>query len=125
MRNQQEKPMSQLTFDALRRANVARLPLFKNRRGKPAHIKPDGSDWNLAQWANAVTGELGEACNIIKKVDRGDMTLDEARKQLADEIADVQTYLDLLAFRAGIDLGKATVDKWNAVSERVQCDLRL
>ncbi|HMD54928.1 MAG TPA: hypothetical protein VKJ65_10300 [Phycisphaerae bacterium] len=48
-----------------------------------------------------------------------------ARRQLADELADVQTYLDLSAFRAGIDLGQATVDKWNAVSERVQSDLRL
>lgn len=114
-----------LTFASLRAANMARLPKFKNRRGEPAHSKPDGSDWCLAQWANAVCGELGEAANIIKKIERGDMTLDEGRQQLADELADVQTYLDILSFRAGIDLGAATTKKFNEVSERVKCDVWL
>ena len=57
-----------LTFNALRGANRARLPQFKNGKGEPAHSKPDGSDWCLAQWCNAVTGELGEAANLIKKI---------------------------------------------------------
>lgn len=114
-----------LTFDALRGANLARLPQFKNGRGEPAHSKPDGSDWSLAQWSNAVLGELGEAANIIKKIERGDMTLDEARPSLAKEFADVQTYLDILAFRAGVDLGAATLQKWNEVSERVGSTVRL
>lgn len=111
--------MSDLTFDDLREANVTRLPHFRNRRGLPAHSQPDGSDWKLSAWCNAVTGELGEAANIIKKIEREDMTLDEAREDLANELADVQTYLDLLAFRAGVDLGAATIRKWNAVSDRV------
>lgn len=114
-----------LTFAELRRANLARLPEFKNSQGQPAHSELDGSDWCLAQWSNATLGELGEAANIIKKIDRGDMTLDEARPLLANELADVQTYLDLLAYRAGIDLGPATIQKWNAVSERVGSKLRL
>jgi NTP pyrophosphatase (non-canonical NTP hydrolase) len=114
-----------LTFDALRGANLARLPQFKNGRGEPAHSKPDGSDWSLAQWSNAVLGELGEAANIIKKIERGDMTLDDARPALAKEFADVQTYLDILAFRAGVDLGDATLQKWNEVSERVGSTVRL
>ena len=114
-----------ITFNELRSANVERLPLFKNRRGEPAHSEPDGSDWKLSAWSNAVCGELGEAANIIKKVERGDMTLDDARPLLAEELADVQTYLDLLAFRAGIKLGEATRDKFNKVSERVGCHVRL
>jgi NTP pyrophosphatase (non-canonical NTP hydrolase) len=114
-----------LTFAQLRAANRARLPVFKNRRGEPAHSKPDGSDWCLAQWCNAVTGELGEAANIIKKIERGDMTLEAARDDLAAELADVATYLDILAFRAGIDLGAATARKFNVVSLRVGCDVRL
>lgn len=114
-----------LTFNALRHANVQRLPLFRNRRGEPAHSQPDGSDWSLGEWCNAITGELGEAANLIKKIQRGDVTLDDARRDLADELADVQTYLDLLAFRAGIDLGEATVTKWNRVSERVGVPVRL
>jgi hypothetical protein len=41
------------------------------------------------------------------------------RKQIADEIADVVTYLDLLAHVLGVDLGRAAVAKFNEVSERV------
>lgn len=108
-----------LSFRTLREANKVRLPQFKNRRGEPAHSEPDGSDWKLSAWCNAVTGELGEAANIIKKIERDDFTLDEARNDLADELADVATYLDLLAFRAGIDLGKAVQSKFNRISERV------
>lgn len=114
-----------LTFDQLRQANVARLPLFKNGKGEPAHSQPDGSDWCLAQWSNAVLGELGEAANIIKKIERGDLSLEEARPLLAKEYADVQTYLDILAFRTGVDLGEATRSKWNEVSRRVGCDLSI
>lgn len=114
-----------LTFNVLRGANTARLPQFKNAKGEPAHTEKDGSDWCLAQWCNAVTGELGEAANIIKKVDRGDLTIDEARPKLAKEFADIVTYLDILAMRAGIDLGKATMDKFNEVSERVGSNVRI
>ncbi len=117
--------MRKLTFDALRAANVARLPLFKNRHGIPAHSKPDGSDWSLGDWSNAVLGELGEAANLIKKIQRGDRTLDGAREELAKEFADVVTYLDILAFRAGVDLGAATAAKWDEVSERVGVPLRI
>lgn len=114
-----------LTLRALRAANLARLPTFRNRLGELAHSQPDGSDWCLAQWANAVTGELGEAANLIKKIERGDLTLDEARVDLAKEFADVLTYLDILAMRAGVDLGAATIDKFNEVSVRVGSPIRL
>lgn len=114
-----------LTFKTLRSANLARLPEFKNAKGEPAHTEPDGSDWLLSQWCNAVLGELGEAANIIKKIERGDMSLEEARDKLSDELADVQTYLDILAYRAGIELDDATIDKWNRISERVGSRLRL
>lgn len=117
--------MNELTFSALRRANLTRLPLFRNSRGEPAHSTPDGSDWCLAQWCNAVTGEVGEAANIIKKIERGDMTLEAARPALARELADIQIYLDLLAFRAGVDLAEATAAKWDEVSARVGLPLRI
>ena len=114
-----------LTFGTLREGNIQRLPEFKNSRGEPAHSKPDGSDWSLGEWSNAVLGELGELANLLKKVQRGDTSLDEARPAISDELADVQTYLDILAFRAGVDLGEATIHKWNAVSRRVGCNLRI
>lgn len=114
-----------LRFATLREANLRRLPEFKNRRGEPAHSEPDGSDWALSAWCNAVLGELGEAADLIKKVERGDMTLDDARGEIARELADVQTYLDLLAFRADVDLGEATIQKWNEVSERIGSRIRI
>lgn len=113
-----------LTFAALRHANVHRLPEFRDAKGRICH-RPDGSDWALSAWSNACLGELGEAANLIKKVERGDLTLEEAREALGKELADVQTYLDILAFRAGVDLGEATRKKFNEVSVRVGSQVRL
>lgn len=114
-----------LTFNVLRGANMARLPEFKNSKGLPAHSEKDGSDWKLSAWCNAVCGELGEAANLIKKVERGDLSLEEAREDLAKEFADIVTYLDILAMRAGVDLGKATMNKFNEVSKRVGSTIRI
>ena len=107
-----------LTFNVLREANEKRLPQFKNKQREVCHSE-DGSDWCLAQWSNACLGELGEAANIIKKIDRRDFTLEEGREALAKELADTVTYLNKQEKRAGIDLGKATIDKFNEISERV------
>lgn len=108
-----------LTFAQLRRANLARLPTFKNGKGEPAHSEADGSDWSLNDWLTAVAGELGELANVLKKVRRGDLTLEQAQASLGKEAADVVTYLDILCFRMGVDLGVATVSKFNEVSDRV------
>jgi len=113
-----------MTFATLRKANTTRIPLFKNKHGKVVH-NADGSDWSLSQWSNAVLGELGELANVIKKIEREDFTLEEARVDCAKECADVMTYLDILAFRLGVDLGQATVDKFNEVSDRVNVDVHI
>lgn len=94
-----------LSFSTLRAANVKRLPLFKNSRGEPTHSKPDGSDWSLGEWMNAVLGELGETANLVKKVKRGDLTLDAAREELGREFADIITYADITAMRMEIIFG--------------------
>lgn len=106
-----------LTFRTLREGNVKRLPLFKRKDGKPAHMKPDGSDWSPASWLQAIVGELGEYANLRKKVERGDLTLAKAKDKLASELADVVIYLDLLAYRLGIDLGEAVTTTWNKKAE--------
>jgi len=123
--------MNQLSFETLREANIARLPQFKNKNGGLAHKKADGSDWTPAQWLQAVMGELGEYANERKKFERGDITWDEFRIKAEKELADVATYLDILARRCldipekeyahpiGIDLGQAITDKFNEVSKRV------
>lgn len=114
-----------LTFNDLRQANTKRLPKFKNRKGQTVHTQEDGSDWTLAQWSNACLGELGEAANVIKKVDRGDLTLEEARVDLGKEFADTLIYLEILSHRAGVNLADAVIQKWNEVSERIGFPYRL
>lgn len=108
-----------LTFNTLRSANMKRVPLFKNAKGETAHSKADGSDWPPSSWLQAVVGELGEYANLRKKVERGDLTPEEAKPMLADELADVVIYLDILAAQLGIDLGEAVMKKWNKTSEKV------
>jgi NTP pyrophosphatase (non-canonical NTP hydrolase) len=114
-----------LTFNTLRRANLKRLPLFRDSKGRTCHSKEDGSDWSPSMWLQAVVGELGEYANLRKKVERGDMTIDEARPMLAKELADVVIYLDILAFQNGVDLGVATMEKWNETSKKIKAPLRI
>lgn len=114
-----------LDLDVLRKANLARLPQFKNAKGNPAHTSCDGSDWSPTDWMTAVTGELGEAANLIKKLRRDDFSLEECRDEIADELADVLVYLDILCYQLGIDLSDSTINKWNKKSEQVDCDIRI
>lgn len=114
-----------LSLRALRMANRVRLPEFKSATGEPAHSEPDGSDWTLSDWMTALTGEVGEAANYIKKWRRGDLTREELRPLVAKELADILAYTDLLASQLDIDLGETMIAKFNEVSQRIECDLRL
>ena len=106
-----------LRFVDLRYANRA--------RGRTAAKFKASRKWSRAQWGQALVGELGELANILKKVDRRDLTIEQARSEVAKELADVQTYLDRLADACGVDLGKATIAKFNEVSERVGSNVQL
>lgn len=89
---------------------------------------PDGfnhkvSDWSLSDWMTATLGELGEAANVAKKLNRvrdgipgNKETEQELRAKLADEIADTYIYLDLLAAAVGVDLEQAVISKFEAKS---------
>ena len=114
-----------LTFRTLRDGNIKRLPLFRRKDGKPAHMKVDGSDWAPSQWLQAIVGELGEYANLRKKVERGDFTLANVKKKLASELADVIIYLDLLAYRLDIDLGEAVMETWNQKAKDLDIPMRL
>lgn len=111
------EPELGLSFQKLRQANVKRLASSK--------YKLCEQNWQPAHWMNALTGEVGECANIIKKVDRGDYSLESALPNIARELADIQCYLDILAFKLGIDLGAATVSKFDEVSERIGSPIRL
>ena len=110
-----------LTFNALRIANEARQ----------AHW--GGADnWTLADWSNAVAGEVGEACNVVKKIRRpelgtvgNDMDVATYYAQLESEIGDVLIYLDLLARKAGLDLDTCVMRAFNEKSEKLGMPVRL
>lgn len=180
---------ARLTFDALRAANNARSPHFKNARGV---VNDSDVTFSLSDLVTALCGEVGEAANIVKKILRGDYTLDDVysaktetawlvedrhpqvtyylaghhrwtglpdratrfarqedaeafkssesyvvaehmwvgpsitvREALAKEFADAQCYLDKLAKKAGVDLGEATVSKFDEVSDRIGSTVKL
>lgn len=92
--------MTDLTFGTLRGANAARLPQFKNNKGGLAHSRQDGSDWSPAQWLQAVVGELGEWAEARIAWESGEITAAEYEQRSAKELADVATYLDILARRS-------------------------
>ena len=87
------------------------------------------SAWSPSEWLTATVGELGEAANLIKKLNRdrdgvpgNTETPVELRKALQDEIADTFIYLDLLAQALGIDLEAAVIEKFNRKSRELGYD---
>ena len=104
--------MNDLMFAQLRTANLKRC----EESFRPLH------DWSPTDWGCALAGEAGEACNLLKKMLRGE---DIPLEDVAKELGDIVTYTDLLAARLGIDLGAAVMSKFNVVSKRVGSDVTL
>lgn len=75
----------------------------------------------LAFRGNELAGEVGEACNVIKKLERERLGIRGSRASITDlaqELADVVICADLIAMDAGIDLEQAVIDTFNRVSAR-------
>ena len=88
--------------------------------------------WSLSDWMTAVLGELGEAANVAKKLNRvrdgipgNKETEAELREKFARELADTFIYLDLMAQAAGIDLPATVREVFNAKSEQIGYPHRL
>lgn len=98
---------------------------------------PDGfnhalNSWSLSDWITAVTGELGEAANVAKKLNRvrdgipgNKETEEELRAMLRDEIADTFIYLDLLAQSQGFSLIDAVREKFNKTSDKIGSGIKV
>lgn len=89
------------------------------------------TEWNAAEWSNAMAGEAGEACNATKKLRRiecamqqadGDTpapkSMEEAEAKVLKEVGDTVIYADLLCQRVGGTLEDAVRLAFNSVSER-------
>lgn len=83
----------------------------------------------LTYWTTALAGEVGELCNMIKKmqrVERGGMdggstytAKDITKDMLKEEIGGIAIYLDLLASLLDISLEEAIIDTFNSKSEKM------
>lgn len=98
-----------LTFDAFQRMNAERCEA----------VWHPVAEWPIQNWALAIAGEAGELANLVKKVVRGDLTLDAARQEILKETADVLTYSDLLVTCLGARTDEVVMAKFREVSQRV------
>lgn len=108
-------------FNDLRQANVARQ---KEWDSDDQITGPLGKLWK----SNELSGECGEASNVVKKLVREELGIRGSRdtvEHLAEELADVVICADLLAAEYGIDLNAAVRNKFNATSEKVGLRTRL
>jgi len=105
------------THPTLRSANIARQDEWDQDGQITASYR-----------GNELAGEVGEACNVIKKLERERLGILGSRAtvgELADELADVLICADLIAMHYGIDLEAAVARKFNATSEKVGLQTRL
>lgn len=106
--------MNTLTFSQFRAVNVQRCN----------HWHPAGIEsWSASDWMVAIVGELGELASLIKMRNRERDGLvgnkfSPTDQQIANEAADVFTYLDLFCAMHDIDLAAAITHKFNEVSAR-------
>lgn len=108
-----------MDFNTFSNANVKRCE-------SPEGFNHGLGSWSLSDWMTAVTGELGEAANIAKKLNRvrdgipgNKETPDQLRAALRDEVADVFIYLDLLAQSEGFTIESAVKDKFDRTSAKI------
>jgi NTP pyrophosphatase (non-canonical NTP hydrolase) len=101
-----------LTFRRFHETNVARS------HNDVKH----SNDWTPLAWGGALAGEVGELCNYLKKVSRGDKI---EKQVLAHEIADIITYISLISDKLDIDMEEAVIEKFNIVSDRWKSKHRL
>lgn len=83
---------------------------------------------SLSYRGNELAGEVGEACNIIKKLERERLGIRGSRstkEELAEELADVIICADLIAMHEGIDLDEAIRNKFNKTSEKYGLKTRM
>lgn len=114
-----------LTFKEFSEANRARC---ESRQG----FKHKLNDWSLSDWFLAIQGELGEAANVGKKLNRvrdgipgNKESPAELRSKIKRELADTFIYLDLTCQALGFTLADIVPDVFDAKSSEIGYPVRL
>ena len=104
-------------LEKLREANLIRAVEWDQNKDAGALYK-----------ATELGGEVGEALNVVKKLERERLGIRGSRdtvEHLAEELADIIICTDLLAMSYGIDLPEAVKVKFNKTSSNVGLETRL
>lgn len=107
------------TLADLQAANIVRDAEWRPKDKPPLDLSFRG---------NELAGEVGEACNFIKKLERERLGWPGSRatkEQLAEELADTVICASLAAMTADIDLMRAVAAKFNATSQKMGLATRL
>lgn len=102
---------TQLSFATLREANARRNAIWDTT----------AEGLSLAFRGNELAGEVGEACNVIKKLERERLGIRGSRdtvEHLTEELADVIICVELIAMAMNIDLAHAVSAKFNETSHK-------
>jgi NTP pyrophosphatase (non-canonical NTP hydrolase) len=108
-----------LTFDQFSAANRQRC---EDKEGFNHAL----TSWSTSDWMTATLGELGEAANVVKKLNRvcdgipgNKQSERELRAQLRHELGDVFVYLDLMCQSLGFTIADAAVEVFNSKSAEI------
>ncbi len=112
-----------LRFDEFSAVNRARCE-------HPQGFNHPLAGWSSSDWMTALVGEVGEAANVVKKLNRyrdgvpgNKLSEAELRDQLRKELGDVFVYLDLMAQALGFSIADAAVEVFNAKSAEIGCPI--
>ena len=105
---------------------MSELKIFREENVKRCEAKNGFNHpiraWSGNDWTIAFLGEFGEAMNVVKKLNRirdnipgnkPEETESYLLKQLAEELADAYTYLDLAAASEGVEPANTVPEKIN------------
>ena len=119
-----------MTLNELMKANITRAQKWHNG---------DMNEWSTLEWAAAMAGEAGKACNAAKKLKRLECKIasinepgrhyedvEDAKEEVALEVAGTIIYAILLAARIGItDIEELIRYKFNKTSIKYDFEDRL
>jgi len=103
------------------------LEQLENLNVNRARFYPDFSylqDKNVLYYANAMSGETGEFCNLLKKMLRGDQYDRDGKSELTpyyicQELADIIIYAEFICTIYGFSLSTILREKFNAESLKI------
>lgn len=94
------------------RALQKNFDLTHNVKGKSFYT--DITEENISELehlAVCLAGEVGEFCNVLKKMVRGDVDAIKGKEALSEELADCLIYIIKISNQYKIDIEKETLNK--------------